>query len=145
MRWVHSVLKGDVFTGHSAKATLLSWLAKWGGPSEERTTLGHHALKDRKSLATYSRDFQAGPLRLLDRMLTDVRTKNLLAGFAPALEGLPIVLLVKVQFVMWGGRVHRNEILNITQFAFSCAFTENVLWGSASLFLISFLGCFFSG
>ena len=42
----------------------------------------------------------------------------------------------------WGGRVHRNEILNITQFAFSCAFTENVLWGSASLFLISFLGCF---
>eukprot|EP00439_Symbiodinium_sp_Y106_P007267 s12709_g1.t1 len=30
VRWVHSVLKGDVFTGHSAKATLLSWLAKWG-------------------------------------------------------------------------------------------------------------------
>ena len=78
VRWVHSVLKGDVFTGHSAKATLLSWLAKWGGPSEERTTLGHHALKDRKSLATYSRDFQAGPLRLLDRMLTDVRTKTFL-------------------------------------------------------------------
>ena len=45
--------------------------------------------------------------------------------------------------ISWGGRVHRNEILNITQFAFSCAFTENVLWGSASLFLISFLGCFF--
>eukprot|EP00439_Symbiodinium_sp_Y106_P043329 s8139_g5.t1 len=78
VRWVHSVLKGDVFTGHSAKATLLSWLAKWGGPSEERATLGHHALKDRKSLATYSRDFQAGPLRLLDRMLTDVRTKTFL-------------------------------------------------------------------
>ena len=78
VRWVHSVLKGDIFTGHSAKATLLSWLAKWGGSSEERTTLGHHALKDRKSLATYSRDFQAGPLRLLDRMLADVRTKTFL-------------------------------------------------------------------
>eukprot|EP00439_Symbiodinium_sp_Y106_P002369 s8678_g1.t1 len=34
VRWVHSVLKGDVFTGHSAKATLLSWLAKWGGTSD---------------------------------------------------------------------------------------------------------------
>ena len=26
----------------------------------------------------------------------------------------------------WGGRVHRNEILNITHFTFSCAFTGNV-------------------
>ena len=45
--------------------------------------------------------------------------------------------------ISWGGLVHRNEILNITQFTFSCAFTENVLWGSASLFLVFFPEQFF--
>ena len=75
VRWVRGILRSDTFTGHSAKATVLSWLAKWGGPPDDRTTLGHHVSKDRKSMATYSRDFQAGPLRVLDRMLGDIRSK----------------------------------------------------------------------
>ena len=75
VRWVRGILRSDTFTGHSAKTTVLSWLAKWGGPPDDRTTLGHHVSKDRKSMATYSRDFQAGPLRVLDRMLGDIRSK----------------------------------------------------------------------
>lgn len=36
VRWVRGILRSDTFTGHSAKATVLSWLAKWGGPPDDR-------------------------------------------------------------------------------------------------------------
>jgi hypothetical protein len=64
----------STITGHSAKSTLLSWMSKFGGSYDERTLLGHHALPGRQSLATYSRDLQASPLRSLETMLDAVRS-----------------------------------------------------------------------
>ena len=58
---------------HSCKATMLSWLAKWGASKEDRTMLGYHALREDKAMDAYSRDVMAGPLRALVRLLTDVR------------------------------------------------------------------------
>ena len=68
----------DSKTSHSLKATLLVWASRYGMDENSRTLLGHHALPG-DSLACYSRDMLARPLRKLDKMLTDVRTRR----FAP--------------------------------------------------------------
>ena len=34
------------FTDHSARATVLSWLAKYGVDEDSRTVLGHHIKKN---------------------------------------------------------------------------------------------------
>ncbi|CAE7827505.1 RE1 [Symbiodinium sp. CCMP2592] len=106
--WINGILKdlpffGGHFTGHTAKSTLLPWLAKWGGSEDDRAILGHHMPKS-KSVATYSRDLQAGPLRVLWSLLCDVRSGAFLPdctrsgrfvrqvddpGVEPALDALP--------------------------------------------------------
>ncbi|CAE7034963.1 GIP [Symbiodinium sp. CCMP2592] len=106
--WINGILKdlpffGGHFTGHTAKSTLLPWLSKWGGSEDDRAILGHHMPKS-KSVATYSRDLQAGPLRVLWSLLCDVRSGAFLPdctrsgrfvrqvddpGVEPALDALP--------------------------------------------------------
>ena len=58
---------------HSCKATLLSWLAKYGADPMDRRLLGGHQAPNDKSLMHYSRDCLAGPLRRLAVMLSDIR------------------------------------------------------------------------
>ena len=76
--WVAAILERvcgappPKFTGHSGKATVLSWLAKYGIDEDSRTILGHHVGKN-KMVATYSRDLQSGPLRKMMEVITQVR------------------------------------------------------------------------
>ena len=65
----------DAKSSHSLKATLLVWASRYGMDENSRTLLGHHALSG-DSLACYSRDMLARPLRKLDKMLADVRTRR---------------------------------------------------------------------
>ena len=50
--WVGAILESCCevpvprFAGHSAKATVLSWLAKYGVDEDSRTVLGHHVGKN---------------------------------------------------------------------------------------------------
>ena len=75
--WIRSIVAlgtpGQVphFTGHSAKATILSWRSKYGICEEARSVLGHHALPAR-SVVTYSRELLAAPLRQLASVLKAV-------------------------------------------------------------------------
>ena len=57
---------------HSLKATTLSWDAKKGLPQDTRRILGYHRLPGDRSVATYSRDELAGPLRLYQEMLKEI-------------------------------------------------------------------------
>ncbi|CAE7744872.1 unnamed protein product [Symbiodinium sp. CCMP2592] len=61
------------YTSHSLKATLLSWAAKYGIDLASRRLLGYHLDPSACSAETYARDALAAPLRLLVRMLDDVR------------------------------------------------------------------------
>ena len=61
------------YGAHSAKATLLSWAAKFSLGIEDRRLLGGHADPQAKSALEYSRDALAGPLRALEGLLTQVR------------------------------------------------------------------------
>ena len=84
-QWLRALLSGcphpsPVQLGtHSCKATLLSWAAKWSMPHGPRRILGYHSEGRDRSMLTYSRDGMAGPLRLLVKMLDDVRSGR----FAP--------------------------------------------------------------
>ena len=60
-------------TSHSLKATTLVWAARFGMDEYSRLLLGHHSTKE-NSLACYSRDLLAKPLRELAGMLTSIRT-----------------------------------------------------------------------
>ena len=55
-------------SSHSCKATLLSFLAKFGASIPDREILGGHTGR-MKSVLTYSRDSLASPLRVLNNML----------------------------------------------------------------------------
>ena len=80
MTWISALLKsgdlsmGSGLTGHSCKHTGLSWAGKADFSKDLCSILGHHSLKDRHSVVTYSRDIQAGPLRELCQMYCDIRT-----------------------------------------------------------------------
>ena len=67
-------LQGDYKppSAHSMKATTLSFLAKYGASEADRLVLGHHA-DTSGSLAVYSRDLQAKPLRALEQSLDAIR------------------------------------------------------------------------
>ena len=58
---------------HSLKATLLSWAAKAGLDTIERTILGYHSTGLNSSTLSYSRDSMAGPLRSLQGLIRSVR------------------------------------------------------------------------
>ena len=83
--WLHAMLsklslpqhlQGDYKppSAHSMKATALSFLAKYGASEADRLVLGHHA-DTSGSLAVYSRDLQAKPLRALEQCLDAIRRK----------------------------------------------------------------------
>ena len=59
-------------TSHSMKTTLLTWSARYGMDEKTRTLLGHHSLRE-DSLACYSRDLMANPMKQLAGMLLNVR------------------------------------------------------------------------
>ena len=59
-------------SSHSAKATTLSYLAKYGADLTVREILGGH-VSHLQSVIRYSRDALAEPLRVLCRMLLDIR------------------------------------------------------------------------
>eukprot|EP00435_Cladocopium_sp_Y103_P059351 s1613_g21.t1 len=59
-------------SSHSLKATTLVWAARYGIDDTSRAMLGHHAIQN-KSMACYSRDLLAKPLRELCGMLLNVR------------------------------------------------------------------------
>ena len=59
-------------TSHSMKATVLVWSARYGMGEMARTILRHHAVAG-DSLACYSRDLMARPLRLMNNMLEQIR------------------------------------------------------------------------
>ena len=67
---------------HSLKATVLSWLAKFGVDVPTRMLLGYRRSKSEQASAAYSRDELAGPLRSLVSMLSAVRDRS----FAPDLS-----------------------------------------------------------
>ncbi|CAE7273740.1 unnamed protein product, partial [Symbiodinium sp. CCMP2456] len=78
-QWLQDILSalpgysGERVTGHSAKATHLSWLGKAGTDLDTQTILGHHVLVGRNSALTYARDTQAAPVRQFEALLRDVR------------------------------------------------------------------------
>ena len=79
--WLRSVLISLGFSkeqvqgvsSHSLKATLLSWMAKFGTDISKRQLLGYHVTGNQSSSLHYSRDELAEPLRELDKMLAAVR------------------------------------------------------------------------
>ncbi|CAE7323885.1 unnamed protein product, partial [Symbiodinium sp. CCMP2592] len=86
--WISSILKsGDAsmgvdLKGHSCKHTALSWASKTDMSKDTCAILGHHSLKDRRSVVTYSRDIQAEPLRELCQMYCDIRCGRYLPDMA---------------------------------------------------------------
>ena len=62
-------------SSHSAKATMLSYLAKYGADLAMREILGGH-VSHLQSVIRYSRDALAEPLRVLCRMLLDIRVET---------------------------------------------------------------------
>ena len=78
MSWLRAILQGsglspEHFTGHSAKTTTLSWMAKANVSEATRCVLGHHTPKGTTAVITYSRDEQSGPLRELAVVYRDIR------------------------------------------------------------------------
>ena len=78
-KWIKMILdrngvlaEGCKISSHSCKATLLSFLAKFGASIPDREILGGHTGR-MKSVLTYSRDSLASPLRVLDTMLERIR------------------------------------------------------------------------
>eukprot|EP00438_Fugacium_kawagutii_P013640 Skav213113 [mRNA] locus=scaffold107:30039:32190:+ [translate_table: standard] len=71
----------DSPTTHSLKATTLVWAARYGLGDKTRTILGHHSIQG-ASLACYSRDLMAEPLRELCAMLLNIRRECFLRDSA---------------------------------------------------------------
>ena len=84
-RWLRDLLKlaghhsalEDVGS-HSCKATTLSWCAKAGVNLISRSLLGYHSVKQFGTVLVYSRDAMAQPLRELDAVLNEIRSKAFL-------------------------------------------------------------------
>ena len=60
----------------SLRVTTLSWLAKKGVDKDTRKGLGYHIQRGDRTLEAYSRDSQAGPLRILADMIKDVAAER---------------------------------------------------------------------
>ena len=61
------------YGAHSCKITVLSWAAKAGMPKPPRRILGGHAKAGDKTVAEYSRDELAEPLRLVELLFVWIR------------------------------------------------------------------------
>ena len=67
-----------VFSSHSCKPTLLTWVGMYEGISrEERTLLGHHVEPNTKSATTYNRDAQLMLQAKVARVLAMIRSSEL--------------------------------------------------------------------
>ncbi len=78
-RWLRYLLKPSGaeaalgrISSHSLKATCLSYLAKRGINHQDRRILGHHVSGEKMTLS-YSRDAASRPLRVLERLLREIR------------------------------------------------------------------------
>ena len=60
---------------HSSKGTLLSWCAKYGLDKSTRRDLGYHIARHSRSVPTYSRDYQAAPMRRLEAVLSAIDSR----------------------------------------------------------------------
>jgi hypothetical protein len=69
-------LTSNVCICRSGKVTGLSWMSKVGASDSIRRFLGYHITPGDKSMATYSRDAAAEPLRQFCRMLRMIRLKQ---------------------------------------------------------------------
>ena len=58
---------------HSGKATILSWMSKVGADPKVRKFLGYHVEASDSTMAIYSRDLAAEPLRQVEKMLAAIR------------------------------------------------------------------------
>ena len=78
-KWLRDLLRSeghvlvDLIATHSLKATTLAWAAKFDLPLESRALLGYHVARELTSTLCYSRDAQAGPLRLLMQLIAAIR------------------------------------------------------------------------
>ena len=75
--WIRHLLGNDKvddrrLSSHSCKCTLLSMLSKFGASVDVRACLGYHVGKN-QTVFTYSREAAAGPLRVLQDMLTAIQ------------------------------------------------------------------------
>ena len=66
----------EVLGTRSGKVTGLSWMSKVGASDSIRRFLGYHIVPGDKSMATYSRDAAAEPLRQFNKMLLMIRLKQ---------------------------------------------------------------------
>ena len=66
----------DKFGTHSAKATILSWMAKSGAGRGTRRLLGGHVDQRDSSMLEYSRDALAGPLLEVETRFAKIRAKK---------------------------------------------------------------------
>ena len=79
--WLRLILGEDMerknssrqISSHSLKATLLAMAAKRGLKHEDRLAMGHH-VHPFKMADTYARDAQARTIRLLDKLLLEIRS-----------------------------------------------------------------------
>ena len=79
--WLRLILGEDMdrknssrqISSHSLKATLLAMAAKRGLKHEDRLAMGHHA-HPFKMADTYARDAQARTIRLIDKLLLEIRS-----------------------------------------------------------------------
>ena len=69
-------LPGRELGSHSCRATLQSWLARWGMAPSARRTLAHHLKPGDRMPLVYSRDHLVGPLGGVVRMVEAIRTKE---------------------------------------------------------------------
>ena len=65
-----------VVSSHSAKATLLSWAAKYGLSEQTRSILGRHASATTGTYAFYSRDLCVAPTRELQEVIDEIFKGN---------------------------------------------------------------------
>ena len=64
----------NVIRSHSCKATLLSWLSKYGVPLPIRRLVGHHLDPGAKSAETYARDAMSPAIRAVMEVLNAVKS-----------------------------------------------------------------------
>ena len=69
-------LPGRDLGSHSCRATLQSWLARWGMAPSSRRALAHHLKPGDKMPLVYSRDYLVGPLGGVVRMLSEIRQQE---------------------------------------------------------------------
>ena len=62
------------YGAHSCKVTVLSWASKAGMPKPARRILGSHAKVGDKTVAEYSRDELAEPLRMVELLFDWIRS-----------------------------------------------------------------------